>query len=161
MIKKIIYGILLVGWMGVIFAFSHQNAEASKQLTSDIASDTIEQLEKVEGEVFEESTVFVEENHWEWVDKIFTPLRKMAHLLVFFVYGFLLFNFVKEFKFTFKELLIAVLVLGLFYAVFDEFHQTFIPGRAGLLKDVFINYVGAILGSSICLLFNKKLYLKR
>ena len=42
------------------------------------------------------------------------------------------------------------LLTGLLYVVSDEIHQTFVPGRAGQLRDVLIDTCGVIIG--ICLI---------
>jgi VanZ family protein len=65
------------------------------------------------------------------------PLRKLAHAGEFAVLGALLARAVPE---------LAALWLGIAYAVVDELHQTFVPGRAGTLLDVGIDSVGVLLG---------------
>ncbi len=42
--------------------------------------------------------------------------------------------------------LVPAAVLAALYAVSDEFHQTFIPGRNGTVADVLIDLVGVALG---------------
>ena len=44
-----------------------------------------------------------------------------------------------------KQLLRAALALTFFYACTDEFHQLFVPGRAGRFSDVLIDSSGAAL----------------
>jgi VanZ family protein len=39
----------------------------------------------------------------------------------------------------------ATLVLGLAYAIFDEWHQSWIPGRSGSVYDVLLDGVGILL----------------
>jgi VanZ family protein len=65
------------------------------------------------------------------------PLRKVAHAAEFAVLGALLARAVSE---------LGALWLGIAYAVADELHQTFVPGRAGALLDVGIDAVGVLLG---------------
>jgi VanZ family protein len=65
------------------------------------------------------------------------PLRKLAHAGEFAVLGALLARALPE---------LAALWLGIAYAVADELHQTFVPGRAGTLLDVGIDSVGVLLG---------------
>ena len=45
--------------------------------------------------------------------------------------------------------------LTAFYACTDEFHQLFVPGRAGLLSDVLIDSLSAVLGLVVFLLLQK------
>lgn len=44
------------------------------------------------------------------------------------------------------------LALGIciLYAISDEFHQLFVPGRGGQIRDVLIDSTGAIVGVAIC-----------
>ncbi len=37
-------------------------------------------------------------------------------------------------------------IIGLLYAISDEIHQAFIPGRGPLVSDVFIDFSGVIMG---------------
>ena len=43
-------------------------------------------------------------------------------------------------------------MVGLVYAISDEFHQTFIPGRSGELRDVLIDTTGVICEIAIVLI---------
>ena len=37
-------------------------------------------------------------------------------------------------------------IFTILYGCFDEFHQTFVPGRYGGLSDIYLDAVGAVLG---------------
>jgi VanZ family protein len=65
-------------------------------------------------------------------------LRKTAHAAEFAVLGFLLLRAVG------RE--IAALLLGIAYALTDELHQHFVPGRQGSVLDVLLDSVGVALG---------------
>jgi VanZ family protein len=65
-------------------------------------------------------------------------LRKAAHAAEFAVLGFLLLRAVG------RE--IAALLLGIAYALTDELHQHFVPGRQGSVLDVLLDSVGVALG---------------
>ena len=43
-------------------------------------------------------------------------------------------------------------VLGIVYATSDEIHQYFVPGRACMIEDVFIDTLGVILGILLIML---------
>ncbi len=47
---------------------------------------------------------------------------------------------------------LAAFAFSALYAASDEFHQLFVPGRAGLLSDVAIDSCGAALGSALAAL---------
>ncbi len=47
---------------------------------------------------------------------------------------------------------IMIFIGCVLYACFDEFYQTFIPGRTGLLQDVLIDSIGIVLGLVLSIL---------
>ena len=65
-------------------------------------------------------------------------LRKIAHAAEFAVLGALLLRAVRQ------EL--PALALGISYAVTDEIHQRFVPGRVGSPLDVAIDSAGVAIG---------------
>jgi VanZ family protein len=71
-------------------------------------------------------------------------LRKIAHGLVFAVLAFLIFRALP------RSLEKGTLRLGyagaitLLYALIDEVHQAFVPGRSGTLSDVAIDAIGIV-----------------
>ena len=65
-------------------------------------------------------------------------LRKIAHALEYAVLGALLLRALG------RELLAAA--IGIAYAVTDEVHQAFVPGRHGAPLDVLVDAVGVLLG---------------
>ena len=65
-------------------------------------------------------------------------LRKIAHAAEYAVLGVLLLRAVG------KELPAAA--IGIAYAVTDEVHQAFVPGRQGAVLDVLIDAVGVLIG---------------
>ena len=54
-----------------------------------------------------------------------------------------------------KNLLLA-LIFTFLYAISDEWHQTFIPGRNGQLADVLVDFSGALLALIVIRRFNRK-----
>ena len=52
-------------------------------------------------------------------------------------------------KFPFKISIILALIITIVYGIFDEFHQSFVPGRCASLTDITLNTFGAILGAII------------
>ena len=70
-------------------------------------------------------------------------LRKIAHVVEYFILTFLL---LRAFKGSFEMngfyLFLFPAALSLCYAASDEFHQLFVPGRGGAIEDVLIDAVG-------------------
>jgi len=65
-------------------------------------------------------------------------LRKLAHAAEFALLGALLLRAVRVER--------TALALGIAYAVSDELHQHFVPGRVGSPVDVLIDSVGVAIG---------------
>ena len=72
-------------------------------------------------------------------------LRKIAHVLEYAVLAALLARAWPRRKYLFWEVFTVVA----FYAASDEFHQLFVIGRAGSLRDVLIDGIGAFLGLQV------------
>ena len=68
--------------------------------------------------------------------------RKMAHFAEYMVLGFFMTLYTRGSK---KELAIVFLI-GFLFAVSDEIHQYFVPGRYCQLKDVLIDSAGVLTG---------------
>ena len=51
--------------------------------------------------------------------------------------------------------------LTILYACSDEFHQLFVEGRAGLVSDVIVDSVGAVLGLALFLLLRRFILWRR
>lgn len=63
-------------------------------------------------------------------------VRKLAHFSLFFVLGFTIYLLTKNYKRTF--------IITSLYAIGDEVHQYFVPGRSCELRDVIIDVGGCI-----------------
>lgn len=76
------------------------------------------------------------------------PLRKVVHASVYFVLAIVII-FVTNYLFYNKRYLLSAIitiVLIILLASFDEFHQTFVDGRTGSIKDVLIDTAGGMVG---------------
>ena len=56
----------------------------------------------------------------------------------------LVWNFLKEFQL--KHIAVIALIICCLYSISDEYHQTFVPGRSGEVRDVCVDTSGALLG---------------
>ena len=65
-------------------------------------------------------------------------LRKLAHATEYAILGALLMRALQRWP--------AAFAAGVLYAVTDELHQTFVPGRAGRPLDVLIDAAGVAIG---------------
>ena len=71
-------------------------------------------------------------------------VKKTAHVFVYAVLAVLVYRSLKHtIKLPRTYLLIAALLITVLYALTDEFHQSFTPGREPHLRDIVIDAVGA------------------
>lgn len=126
---------LVIAWMGIIFFLSHQPAETSGALSGGV-------LEKILIIITFFENVFNLTFNREVLHLI---LRKGAHFTAYFILGILLINALDDRKkHNSKKMYFQALIIALFYGVSDEYHQTFILGRAGQFQDVLIDGSGAL-----------------
>lgn len=89
--------------------------------------------------------------------------RKGAHVFEFFLLSLLAWNALRLFlpreKNGFVLLLSAALSLG--YAVLDETHQLFVPGREGKVTDLLFDGTGIFLAAILVVILRKKFLKKR
>ena len=83
-------------------------------------------------------------------------IRKTAHFLLYFLLGFnlcFLFAVIKNRN----NIILYSMLIGLFYAISDEFHQMFITGRGAKWQDVLLDFCSTAIGSAAALLLYKHL----
>ncbi len=76
--------------------------------------------------------------------------RKTFHVIEYFILGSL-FYFYFSLKFTQKRTILFSTILTLLYAMSDEWHQTFVFGRDGRIRDVLIDSLGILLAMFLIL----------
>lgn len=138
-IQKIVPWVLVLLWMVLIFLFSHQPATESAQLSSGITEKILNIINKVLPKISINQESF---NHF---------IRKAAHFGVYFVLGFLVINALvisNRPRNTWSKLDIFLIgmLISVLYAISDEVHQLFIPGRSGELRDVLLDSLGSLTG---------------
>lgn len=143
--KIIISSILVVLWMIMIFILSGMNSVESNNKSKEIIGNFIGEKEIKDSDI----KVWNEVNE-ENLDNMNFIFRKIAHAMVYLVLSFFTCNFFYQLKKRrFKNNYLISIIICLFYAIFDEYHQTFVAGRNGNYQDVLIDLVGAIIGSIV------------
>lgn len=81
-----------------------------------------------------------------WVDRFNHTVRKLGHVAEYLILGILVANAYKKSGVKGYKLLMYSLILCFAYAVSDELHQYFVPGRGPGWGDVMLDSFGAALG---------------
>lgn len=72
-------------------------------------------------------------------------IKKTAHLVEYGIFAILFFRALVSSNVSVKKAMLFSVVASFLYAVTDEFHQSFTPGRGPKFTDVLIDTTGATL----------------
>ena len=136
MIKKIILWILVVLWMGVIFYFSSFDGMESQDQSRGFLYHTLGNII----EFFDKDISEIEKE--ELIIKYDPIVRKIAHITIYLILGFLVFITLKEYNLDNRKLLLYTFLICILYACSDEIHQTFVSERSGKVTDILIDTIG-------------------
>lgn len=140
---------LLLGWMILIFALSNETAAVSSQTSGGFSKLLFSFFYPPFNDMSDLS-------QQEIISEASFIIRKIAH---FTIYGFLgvfaLLSVISYRRLRYSVRCAAAFLICAAYAACDEWHQTFIAGRNGELRDVIIDSCGALL---FIIIFNIILY---
>lgn len=134
--RKIIPWLLVILWMALIFYLSHQPANKSNGLSKGATEIIVVAVEKIAPKLDINKGSFN------------NILRKNAHFFAYLVLGALVANGLRSIGVIGYRAIVFALLICVLYAISDEVHQLFVPGRGGQVKDVIIDSAGAIVGIS-------------
>lgn len=135
-IRSGVLWVLVAAWAVVIFLFSAQDAEASTALSDKVTAIIL----KILG--IDTPTLAPSPDGLTWLPSI----RTMAHFASFAIFGTLSAMAIRSHRPAEWKSWLFPAGISLFYAIFDEIHQAFVPGRSTELKDVLVDFSGAMLG---------------
>ena len=141
-IIKIINIVLLLVCMIGIFLFSSEDRDTS-------TNTSIETTKKVVSVVSND-----EDTSTKIAKDYFNEVRKSAHLIEYFCLGILAINVLKDYHKINIWMILICIVFCMLYALSDEIHQIYVPGRSCELRDIFIDTSGSIIGIIIYSLIN-------
>lgn len=130
--------------MACIFYLSSQNATVSRAFSHQVVA-------LLKGYV-EEATWLMPSIREAYLSQPTTFTRKAAHFIIYLVLGFVTYLAVPK-AWPMKKRILFVLLLCCIYAITDEWHQFFVPGRGPQARDVVIDTLGSSVGMGIgCLI---------
>lgn len=139
--------------MAMIFCLSSQNAELSSQTSGSV-------IESVADIFYPGFSDMSAAEQGEIIAAFQFIARKTAHFSLYAVLGLLSFLSVisyRNLKYRFRIILSAGICL--LYAASDEFHQLFVAGRSGEIRDICIDFSGSLIAITVSALLSR--YIKR
>ena len=138
--RKWILLLAAIGWMALIFGFSQQKAEQSSEVSGSITYRVAEGISEAFSLEWEEDTLLGYAEAWQH------PVRKAAHMTEYAVLACILLANAAQYARFRKGAYFWGWIGATAYAATDEFHQLFIEGRSGEVRDVCIDSAGAVIG---------------
>lgn len=132
--------------MVAIFYFSSKPADASNESSLPIAESILNVYDGISGRTYQE------EDRLELLSAINHVVRKGAHFCEYAVLAMAVALHLIALKHKLKGLFWVSVMITSLYAVSDEIHQTFVPGRSGQISDVLLDTAGAFTGALLFML---------
>jgi len=151
-VKQTILLILIIILCAIIFIFSSEPADKSSNTSGGFIKFIIEinpftaNLKEVEKIELQENLSYI--------------VRKGAHFTIYTLLGLLLMSYINTYELDLKNKSLISFIFGVTYAITDEVHQYFVPGRSCEFRDVCIDGSGVLLGIalvSICIVICNKI----
>lgn len=134
-ITRIILFILICLWAFIVFNLSNQNGDESSGLSRLVTK------------------FFIKD---EMMVEIVEPyVRKLAHFSEYGIGGMLFVALFSTYKWTDRKIMLISILLGIWYAIVDEFHQLLVAGRHGSIFDVYIDSLGFATGVCMMMIIYK------
>lgn len=146
-ILRIILILLLLCTFFIIFVFSSQNGDTSGGISTRITESILEKSNRY--------NALEEEQKNKVSNRIEKIIRKIAHFSIYAMVGFLLMGLLSTYKLKNKWRIVITILIGILYAISDEVHQSFSPGRTPKITDIYIDTLGIIFGMLIILLIRE------
>ena len=143
--RQLLFGAAAFLWMVMIFCFSGRPADLSDHDSGFFTRIAVRVL-------------YPGYRGWDQVrqlavlsaaDKV---VRKTAHFTEYFILCVL---YYKTLSISVRKALAASALAAVLYAVSDELHQYFVPGRAAKAADVLIDSAGVLLAALVLLIIRK------
>lgn len=138
--------LFIIIWLITIFKFSSQVSEDSLKLSNKFMYKVVSILENKELTKAEKEKI---------TKKYTLYVRKSAHFFLYFVLGILIFWLFADIIQIHSLLVLLTIGCCCLYALSDEWHQRFVPGRTARLFDVVVDTCGATLSTGFMFIIYK------
>lgn len=142
-VKIFIAWSMVILWMAVIFYMSAQPAGVSNGMSKGVTKVIIQVINSIYPLDIETSSLQA------WISRFNHNVRKLGHITEYFILAIFVTNAFKRSGTKAFKLLFYSFLFCLAYAISDELHQYFVPGRGPGIGDVLRDSIGAISGIGI------------
>lgn len=139
-VVNVIKVVMVLAAMACIFYLSSQAATESRALSNRVAEQLKDYIETV--------TYLVPFIRKVNLTHPVVQIRKVAHFTIYLVLGLVSYLALPR-QWSVKKKMTLIVSLCFIYAITDEFHQSFVPGRSPEVRDVLIDTLGSSVGMSI------------
>ena len=147
--KIIILTTITILWMVFIFSMSAKNATQSSNISGGFTYNVLNTF-------FGQFRAIDKTTQDSIVEGLQFIVRKSAHFLAYEILGVLCFESLSTLdKLSKKKTFFIALLISVLYAISDEIHQYFVPGRACQFRDVMIDSCGALFGIAVIVILKK------
>ena len=136
----------------IIFSFSAVPATASTKQSKGLTYNVIKLLN---GNKLSEKELI------KLTKKVNPLVRKIAHFSIYMILAIFTYMFIQELnikskseKERLRKNILYTCIFCIIYAIFDEIHQIYVPGRTGKAIDVIIDTLGSCMGITLLLVNN-------
>jgi VanZ family protein len=142
-LKKAIILIICLLWFGFIFYNSTKSGDVSNTKSYTLLNKIRAEYRQLDGEERQQYNNLPKSAREERLNLI---IRKNAHAFEYCVLAIVISTILFQFKVKGRGAIIYIMFICLIYAVLDEFHQIYVPGRTSSVRDVLIDFSGALIG---------------
>ena len=143
-ILRIIFILLLLATFATIFRFSSQIGETSDEVSKGLLSKLID--------IFPYTKDLSDVTKDKLIEHGNPIIRKLAHFSIYALVGVWIMSFMSTFKTRLYKKWIVSMIVGVGYAIFDEYHQSFVAERGPSIADVGIDSLGVLSGILVVLI---------
>ena len=150
--KRIVLLILVLIGCITIFCFSEFSAGESTKQSRGLTYNIIKILN---------GNKLSEKELTKLTKKVNPLVRKIAHFSIYMILAIFTYMFIEELnikskseKERLRKNILYTCIFCIIYAIFDEIHQIYVPGRTGKAIDVIIDTLGSCMGITLLLVNN-------
>ena len=144
--RRMIFKILTLLWMVLIFVFSSQPSTASLASSTGILKSIIDFIATIFGVSLSEA------QRLDFIVQFSGVFRTVAHFTEFIILGFLVSKSFVLKRVGALQIILLMIIICFTYALSDELHQIFVPGRAFQIEDFAVDCSGSLVGIGITLI---------